>query len=226
MRGGLLVIGVVFLVLGSVLVWVPLIPQSSTFNATTGASSATATNYTIFQASPALFGGTAAKLTWTSNATVTLGVVTCTKAITTSELSSAKTPAEFNADCGTNATYGSTTDDGVSFSTGTGGSLTFTIPASGSLIFYAGSEKPASVSVTLTTSEPLGGTIVLLLGVLLLIFGIALKSKKAKRSQMAPYAAGGQGAPGAPGSPASPGAAPVQAWQPPPPSPPPPPPPS
>ena len=180
MRAGLVVVGVILLILGAVFWFVPLIPSSDNFSASTSDCS-TAPNctfaYNIYTASPLI--PTYAKLTWSSPEVVTFVAVTCTKSVTSDQLDSANTSAEVQAACGTNSTVGNTT--------GTSGSYSFTIPAGGSLVFLAvtGSSTPPTVTSTLTGTEPFLGLILLILGILLLILGVALKSKRQKAEAIA-----------------------------------------
>lgn len=221
MRAGLVVVGIVFVVLGGVLAYVALVPQSGTFNATTNGSGSME-NFTVFDASPALFGGTVAKFSFTSTVSVDLYLITCSKVVTTSQLSSAGSEGQLESDCGTNATYGTTSTSGGAYSTGTSGSFAFSIPASGSVIYFAVSSAPGTVSATITTSEPLAGDILLIVGVLVLIVGLVLKSHKTKASKTGTPTPGAPGEPMNAWSPPGPGAPPSGSapagWQQPPPS--------
>jgi hypothetical protein len=213
MRTGTVIVGVVLILIGAVLMFYPLVPSSSTFQSTyylsCGSSSAGAClNYTVFDASPALFGGTMAKLSWTSSSAIEFLALTCSGQVTTSDISH-DTAAQLNSACGTNQTVSS------GGSPSTSGSYTFTIPSSGTLIFAAGSitTPGPSVSVTLTYTEPLAGAALLIIGVIVLIVGAVRKSAKPKPTPSGPPQAWTPGQPTAPG--AQPPGAPAP-WGPPP----------
>lgn len=175
MRAGLVVVGIILLILGAVLWFVPLIPSSDNFSASTP-DCPTAPDctfaYNIYTASSLV--PTYAKLSWSSPETVTFVAFTCTNSVSSDQLDSANTSAELRAVCGTNATVGNTT--------GTSGSYSFTIPAGGSLVFLAltGSSTPPNVTSTLTGTEPFLGLILVVLGVIVLILGLVLKSRRQK----------------------------------------------
>ncbi|HTW39686.1 MAG TPA: hypothetical protein VMF04_02355 [Thermoplasmata archaeon] len=174
MRKVLFIVGVVLAILGAVLIVVPLIPSASNFTASsadcTGSSCTTA--YNIYSASPVI--PTYAKLSWSAPTTVYFFAITCTNDVSTSQLDNANSSAQLGADCGTNTTVGNTS--------GTSGSYSFTIPAGGSLVFFAASSSSVAptVTATLTGTEPFLGLIVLILGIILLVLGVVLKSKKQK----------------------------------------------
>jgi uncharacterized membrane protein len=178
MRTGLFIVGVILLILGAVLIAVPLIPSSSSFTAYNGSTSTIPFN--IYTASPLI--PTSAHLSWTSPTNTSFEAWTCSNAVTSSELQNVSTQAEFNAKCGTTTVVANTS--------GTSGSYSFTIPGGGSLVYTAfsfggtGSTAP-SVSTTLTGTEPLAGLALVILGVILLILGVALKSKKQKAAAIA-----------------------------------------
>lgn len=198
-----MVVGLVLVILGAVLLYVPLVPSSETFQATDGFSCAesgasTCVNYSLFDASPALLGGTMAKLTFSSSGPVFFTAITCSKTVTTSQLQSATSNAQAQAVCGTEDVVYNGTQEGAQ----TSGSASFSIPSSGTLIFVAISDGPGpSVSTSLTYSEPLAGFILLIVGILLLLVGLVAKGKKAKA---AAAAAGPQ--PWNPNQPTPPGA--------------------
>jgi uncharacterized membrane protein len=198
MRIGLVIIGIVLLLLGAVLMFVPVLKSDANSTAISysqcGSSPTCTVSYNIYDASPGVIGGTSAKLTWTSPSNVLFFAVTCTNAVTSAQLQSVATPAQLSKDCGTNAT--------VANQTGTSGTSSFTIPSGGSLVYFAislNNQEPV-VNSSLTTTSPLLGFVLLVVGILLLILGAALKSKKQKQ------AAAGQVAPSAtpPGQPGYP----------------------
>lgn len=172
MRKVLVILGVIFLILGAVLIVVPLIPSTASFTATPADCMSTpgcTVGYNIYTASPLV--PTYAKLSWSAPGAVFFIAITCTKAVTGSQLDSANSSQQ-QADCGTSTIVGNTS--------GTSGSYTFTVPAGGSLVYLAiaSSSTAPTVSATLTGTEPFLGLVVLVLGVILLILGVALRSKK------------------------------------------------
>ncbi len=194
MRKGILAIGVVLAVIGAVVMTVPLLPDSESFSASTpgpcneGANCTQAFN--VYSASDGVFGGTSAKLSWSSTGTVTFVAVTCTKQITTDVLDS-QNASQIDAACGTNHT--------VADASGTSGSYTFTIPSGGSLAYFAFSSASTlpTVSTTLTTTSPLLGLAGVALGIVLILLGLVLrpKARRAGAGSAAPASAGDRPSP-------------------------------
>ncbi|MDE1878941.1 MAG: hypothetical protein KGI89_00185 [Euryarchaeota archaeon] len=219
MRKGLVIVGVVLLALGAVLMFVPLIPSTISSTASNPSANGGMIGYNIYQSSFSLTGGTTGKFSFSSPSPVDIAVITCSRAVTTSQLQQATTSAQFNAACGTNTTYGTTQVGGFSFSNGTSGSFSVTIPSGGTLIWFAlsGQNSPPTVTVTTTYTSPLLGLVLLVIGVLLLLLGVALKSKKQKQAATSLPPPQPWGPPSGQGV-ASPGAPPPAWQQPPPPS--------
>jgi uncharacterized membrane protein len=180
MRTGLFIVGVILLIVGAVLIAVPLIPGSSSWTASTASSgNPCSAGCNLYSASPLV--PTFAKLSWTSPTSVYFIAITCSGALTSSDLKNDNS-SQLDSACGTMTTVGN--------SSGTSGSYSFTIPAGGSLVFLAvytggGSGTAPTVSSTLTGTEPLLGLAILILGIVLLILGVALKSKKQKAEAIA-----------------------------------------
>ncbi len=185
MRKVIFAIGVVLLVLGAVLMVAPLIPDSESFSASTpgpcGGDENCTLAFNVYSASVGVFGGTSAKLSWSSTAAVTFVAVTCTKQISTDVLDT-ENASQIDAACGTNHT--------VADATGTSGSYTFTIPSGGSLAYFAFSSASSlpTVSTTLTTTSPLLGLAGVAVGIVLVLLGLLLHPKSR------PKAEGGGGA--------------------------------
>ena len=211
-----MVVGLILLILGVVLLFIPILPGNTTFSAISptqcGTQATCQVSYNVYDASPSLTGGSSAKFTWSAPSTIFFYAVTCTHAVSGSQLSSATTTAQFNSVCGTS--------DVIANTSGTGGSYSFTIPSGGSFVFFGLSGGTSSItgSATLTATEPILGLVILVIGLILLLVGAATTSKKKKAAQAAPPQPwGAPGAGGAPPAASAPGA-PPQAWQQPPPS--------
>jgi hypothetical protein len=176
-----LIVGLILLILGAVLMFVPLLSDTASVTAvdpsdcTTGPDCSIA--YNVYSASPSVTGGTSARLSWSSPIPATFTAVTCTNAVTGQPEN--LTPSELGRVC-----HGLVT---VANTTGTSGSSTFSIPSDGSLMYFAttsGSAEP-TVHATLTATEPLLGLVALLVGVLFTILGVVLRSRKPKLAAIA-----------------------------------------
>ncbi len=159
MRKGWLVIGVVLGVVGAVLLVVPAFPSNASFRAfAPGECVDCQPVYNVYHSGFSLPGGTNARFSWSSPSTVTFVAVTCSRSVSPNELDSAHGSEQQARDCGTNRT--------VADVVGTSGSYSFTIPAGGSLVFYAvsSSTTPPTVTTTLTSALPLLGLVLIGLG--------------------------------------------------------------
>ena len=161
MRKGILIVGVVLAVIGAVLLFIPVTPQASQ-----SIDSNSATPFTLFQVSGfSITGSIAVSVSWTANTTVTMAAVTCSAACAGGNASSIA---------------------GLALQSGTSGSFTLGQPNGGYVlvgIFSSGSgSPPAHATLNVTTAQSTVGSIVLILGIVLLIVGVVLKSK----SKMAP----------------------------------------
>lgn len=148
MRPGLVVVGVVLLVVGAALLFVPLIPQASqtvTYQKTS--YSANLTGYS-------LTGSVAGSLAWNSNRTIEFLFVTCP---TSTCSSGAFTLQDQN---------------------GTSGTFSFSVPSGGQIVAGILSGPPgSSATVKLTLTEPTYGSVLLVGGVLVLVVGLGLRRK-------------------------------------------------
>lgn len=152
MRIGMVVVGVVVLIIGAALMFVPLSPQPS--QTLTQTSESTPYAFTISGIS--LTGSIPISVSWTSNTTITLLAVAC------------------SGTCGNLSTL-----SGVTLQTGTSGSFSLSVPTGGTVeigtITTGGT--PSSTTVNVTTALTTVGTILLVVGILLLIVGLVLKRK-------------------------------------------------
>ena len=181
MRIVVLIVGVILLILGAVIAFVPVISDTSSVTAVDPSDCTSgpdcSISYEVYSASPSVTGGTSTKLSWSAPVPVTFTAVTCSNAVTGEPDN--LTPSELARVCSGLVTVANTT--------GTSGSYSFTIPSGGSLMFFAttsGTVQP-TVNATLTATEPLLGLVVLLLGLLLAILGVVLRSKKQKLAAIA-----------------------------------------
>lgn len=165
LRKVLVVVGIALAIAGPVVMVGTIFPNDATFAADSPeACSGCPIGYNIYAASPSATGGTAAHLAWSSPALVRFVALTCTKAVTSSELQSDQSPSQFNDDCGANAT--------IANSSGTGGSESFNIPSGGSLVYFAvsSSAHPPNVTADLSVASPLLGLSLAGVGALCLVF--------------------------------------------------------
>ena len=190
MRKGLVGVGIVLAIVGAVLLFVPLFPSTISVPASNTAGNGGTIGYNVYASSFSLVGGTSGTFAFSAPTSVDIAVITCTNAVTTSQLGQVTSDAQFNADCGTNTTYGTSSINGISFSNGTAGSFAVHIPSGGSLVWFAlsGQSSPPTVTVTMTLTSPLGGLVLLVLGIVLLLVGVVLKSKKPKTPPGTPMA--------------------------------------
>lgn len=157
MRAGIVVVGVVLLVIGAVLLYVPLAPQPAQ---TMTQSSSSASPYAFQVSGFSITGSMPVSISWTSNTSVILAAVAC------------------SGTCSGNISSVS----GVVLQTGTSGSFTLSVPDGGTVAIVAESSTggPSTTTVNVTTAETSIGSILLIVGILLLIVGLVLKRKSAK----------------------------------------------
>ncbi len=157
MRLGIAVVGVILLVLGAVLLFVPLSPQPNQ-NVTSGSVSTGGSGVSIFSVSGfSLTGNIPVSISWSAPTAVVIGAVAC------------------SGTCQNPSTSGS----GVAVQTGTSGTFTLNQPDGGEIGLVAITTAGSAVTVTfkITTALTTVGSILLILGILLLIVGVVLKSK-------------------------------------------------
>jgi uncharacterized membrane protein len=154
MRVGMVVVGVVLLVIGAVLLFVPVAPQpSQTMN-----ESSIETPYAFQISGFSITGNMPITVSWTSNTSVTLLAVACTGSCNSGNIS---------------------TLSGVEVQTGTSGTFNMNVPSGGTVEIGAAplTGGPSTTTVNVTTSETTIGSILLIVGILLLIVGLVLKRK-------------------------------------------------
>ncbi|MGI0054948.1 MAG: hypothetical protein ACREBZ_04430 [Thermoplasmata archaeon] len=183
MRAGFVIVGVVVLIVGLIILLVPLIPVSVAFTAPPSSqcpSSGCTAAYNVYAASPSVTGSVATRFSWSSATPVTFVAFTCSNPVATYQLSGLAGPRGPGV-CGQSVT--------VANSTGTGGAYSFPIPPGGSVVYYAISSpsQPATVTGQITTTSPVLGIALVAVGVVVLILGLALKSRGQKRSALARY---------------------------------------
>jgi uncharacterized membrane protein len=170
MRIGIVVVGVVLLLIGAVLLFVPVVPQA---NQTVDTSSQLP--FIAFQVSGySLTGSIPISVSWTSPTAVEVFAAVC------------------SGTC-SNSSVGSSVS-GVTLQSGTSGSFTLNQPNGGTVGIGAlnsggsGSSAP-TVTFSIKTALSTLGTLLLIVGILLLILGVVLKSKKAPAMAPAPMPA-------------------------------------
>jgi hypothetical protein len=166
MRPGLLVAGIVVLVIGVALLLVPVIPQTSE----TVRSTSNTPYYEGSVSGYSLTGTTVVSVTWSTNSSVAVTVLA----------------AACSGGC-TNISQVS----GVTSENGTTGSFTLNQPNGGSVLMgeVYGGPTPVSVTFKITTSLGTVGTILVVLGILLLIAGAVLGRRAKPAATTTPPAA-------------------------------------
>lgn len=157
MRVGIVVVGVVLLVIGAVLLFVPLAPQP----AQKLDQSSTTAPYAFTVSGFSITGSMPVSVSWTSNTSVLLVAVSCSGSCASANVS---------------------TLSGAVIQTGTSGSFTLSVPDGGTVEIAVGSVtgSPSSTTVNVTTAETTIGSILLIVGILLLIVGLVLRRKSSK----------------------------------------------
>jgi uncharacterized membrane protein len=165
MRIGLVIVGVVLVVLGAVLLFVPVLPMQSQ-----AVSSSSPDVFNITTAfSPT--GNVQLALTWSASSSVEFLVLTCT---------------------GINVNGGSFSSicQGLSvigFQNGTSGSYNFAAKDGSTVLAGIASRSSSTGTVNVSGSSPVLATILLVVGLILLVVGVILKKKvKAPKSSPAP----------------------------------------
>ncbi len=186
MRIGLVIVGLVLIILGAVLLFVPLEPQTNQVVST----SSDTPYYEGTVSGFSLTGSIPISVSWNASATVQVIAGACTATCTNeSQVSS------------------------ITTETGMSGSFTLSQPNGGSILMGAIGPlggSPASVTFKITTALTTVGTILVPVGIIVLILGVVLKSQKQKMAAMAPPASPPTPPPAAPpASPPPPGAPPM-----------------
>lgn len=162
MRVGIVVAGIVLVIVGAVLLFVPVVAQGSH---TLDQSSAN--SFYLFSVSGfSITGSIPVSISWSSPSTVVMIAAACSATCDTGNLA------------------------GLSLATGTGtsGTLTVNQPNGGEVVVgfepTSGGSSNATATVNVTTALTTVGSILLIVGILILIVGVVLRSK----SKMAPMA--------------------------------------
>ncbi len=173
MRIGILVVGIVLIVVGAVLLFVPVGVQSSTTIDNNSSTPEAVQSVSGFS----LTGSIPIAVSWSSPVAVTIGAVACTGTCSNvSQLS------------------------GITIQTGTSGSFTLNQPNGGSIGFVVvpatGGAPSTNVTFKFTPALTTVGSILIILGIILLILGVVLKRKQPAAPAAAPsYPAAGSAAP-------------------------------
>jgi uncharacterized membrane protein len=153
MRLGFVIVGVILLIIGAAISFVPVVGQGSNNLTANNPYTANATGFSITGSIPA-------SVTWTSSGSVDFIVGTCSNTSPT---------------CSGGTTHEWWQNDS------TGGTIAFSIPTGGQVIFgILTTNATTTGSATLTLAETSIGLILIIVGILLLIVGLVLKSKKQK----------------------------------------------
>ncbi len=157
MRLGIVVVGVILLILGAVMLFVPLSPQPDQ-NVPSGSPSAPGSGVAIFSVSGySLTGNIPVSISWSAPTAIVVGAVACS--------GTCQNP--------------SPSASGATGQTGTSGTFSLNQPNGGEIELIAFTTAGSAVTVTfkITTALTTVGSILLILGILLLIVGVVLKSK-------------------------------------------------
>ncbi|MGD0257186.1 MAG: hypothetical protein ABSB90_04825 [Thermoplasmata archaeon] len=160
MRVGLVIVGIVLLIVGAAVLFVPLVPQP---NETVSASSS-APYYAASVSGFSLTGSQPIAVSWTSSGpSVTVIAGAC------------------SGSCQSQSQVSS-----ITYQNGTSGSFTLSQPNGGSILMGVLYTGAANVTFKITTALSTVGTILLVVGILILIIGVVLKSKRAKMAAAMP----------------------------------------
>lgn len=161
MRAGIVVAGVVVLVIGLVLAFVPLVNQGSTH---VGQFQSLAEGPSGFS----ITGSIPVSITWSAATSGSLSVAVSSCSPSSASAGTCNGPYTWHNQSGTS------------------GSESFSIPDGGSAIFAFSSLGGASV--TMTTALSTIGAILLVIGIIVLIVGLVLRRKQPKPSAVPPAA--------------------------------------
>lgn len=158
MRIGWVIVGVVLVILGAVLLFVPVVPQASET-----VSSSSDTPYYVGQVSGfSLTGTIAVSVTWSAPSSVSIVAGACTSA------------------CANGSASNSSVTD-LTLQSGTSGSFTLNQPNGGYIVMgvVSSNQAPTNATFTITTALATVGTVLVPVGVLVLIVGVIRKKKTA-----------------------------------------------
>jgi uncharacterized membrane protein len=165
MRIGIVVVGVILLILGAVLLFVPLVPQS---NQTVDTSSSLP--FIAFQVGGySVTGSIPVAVSWSSPTSVEVVAATCSGTCMNSNASAS----------------------GITIQSGTSGSFTLNQPNGGTVgigVLAPSGSSGSNTTVTFKIATALStvGTLLLVVGILLLIVGVVVKSKKSAAAASPP----------------------------------------
>lgn len=151
MRIGIVVAGVVVIVIGAVLLFVPVVNQ--------GTQTVTVTAPEVFQVSGfSITGGIPVSISWTSSVSVEVLAAACSSSCNTGSINSLS---------------------GLVLQSGTSGSFTLNQPNGGEVVLGVVTTGGTSGSATFTIKTALTtvGSILLILGIIILIVGAVLRSR-------------------------------------------------
>lgn len=160
MRLGLVIVGIVLAILGGVLLFVPIVPQTSQ---TVQSSSDTPPYFLGSISGYSLTGTIAVSVTWTATSTVDVVAGACT------------------SPCANASSTAGVTD--ITSQTGTSGSFTLNQPNGGYIlmgIFDSSGQAAANATFKITTALSTVGTVLLPVGIILLIVGVVVRKKGSK----------------------------------------------
>jgi uncharacterized membrane protein len=178
MRLAIVIVGVILLIIGAVLLFVPLVPQQSTdLSATSPGAELNVSGFSIV-------GSVYFSMSWTSSAAVDFFAGVCSGGVSSSGNCSS---------IGATMTWLNSTSGTWSFTAKPGDSIGFGMVSS---ILLGGSSN-ATANVKITASLATVGSILLIVGIILLIVGLVLKKKvpPAPPSMMPQDTSGGMGMP-------------------------------
>jgi uncharacterized membrane protein len=164
MRIGLLVAGIVLIVLGAVLLFVPVVPLQS--------QTVTSTSPDIFNVTTAFSptGNLQLALTWSSATSTTFAVFTCgTINLAAHNVSGICRGLSI-----------------IGFQNGTSGSFNFGTKVGSKVFAGIVSQRPGTASVNVSGTSPIIATLLIVLGLVLAIVGVALKKKVRAAAAPAP----------------------------------------
>lgn len=160
MRMGMVVVGIVLLIVGAALMFVPLSPQPQQ----TLTQSSTTTPYAFTISGISITGSIPISVSWSSNTSVLLVAVACSGSCSSGNVSALS---------------------GATIQTGTSGTFSLNVPTGGTVEIAVGTITGGASSTTLNVKTALTtvGTIVLIVGILLLIVGLVLKGRPKPMAQ-------------------------------------------
>ncbi|MCI4324745.1 MAG: hypothetical protein L3K00_02510 [Thermoplasmata archaeon] len=154
MRMAIVVVGIVLLVIGAVLMFVPVVDQGSQTVSSTSAVPGEVVSVSGFS----LTGSIPVTITWTADSSVEVAAATCSGSCENANVSQVS---------------------GVTLQTGTSGTINLNQPDGGEVGVFvvSASGHAANATFDIKTALTSVGSILIVLGIVLLIVGIVLKAK-------------------------------------------------